>query len=283
MTLLLYGTALRDLHDDGMCPPVKGVNMRRKQNACDSNGGVHAERVTANMHDLTYGLKDFFREVFLDKDDIDYERRFDVRSLPLLVVAMAAGWLYSRDGNGFYACVSAIFAVSYTVYFIVNRGVYIVRLFRGENIFGKRRVRCMKYRGTIHSSVAGGLAKALEKFVDNDTLYAYIGGYGVPLLGTATMIAYDASHWLWLALVGGVLCVVYALYWLIYAFVAAHRALIAVLADRDRRLEQAGFSVGGMRRVGQLGRGTHGEGYGCVPLSAFIGGELVGGKAHSVP
>lgn len=96
-------------------PPVKGVNMRRKQNACDSNGGVHAERVTANMHDLTYGLKDFFREVFLDKDDIDYERRFDVRSLPLLVVAMAAGWLYSRDGNGFYACVSAIFAVSYTV------------------------------------------------------------------------------------------------------------------------------------------------------------------------
>lgn len=86
--------------------------MRRKQNACDSNGGVHAERVTANMHDLTYGLKDFFREVFLDKDDIDYERRFDVRSLPLLVVAMAAGWLYSRDGNGFYACVSAIFAVS---------------------------------------------------------------------------------------------------------------------------------------------------------------------------
>lgn len=75
MTLLLYGTALRDLHDDGMCPPVKGVNMRRKQNACDSNGGVHAERVTANMHDLTYGLKDFFREVFLDKDDIDYERR----------------------------------------------------------------------------------------------------------------------------------------------------------------------------------------------------------------
>lgn len=100
---------MRDLHDDGMCPPVKGVNMRRKQNACDSNGGVHAERVTANMHDLTYGLKDFFREVFLDKDDIDYERRFDVRSLPLLVVAMAAGWLYSRDGNGFYACVSAIF------------------------------------------------------------------------------------------------------------------------------------------------------------------------------
>lgn len=89
--------------------------MRRKQNACDSNGGVHAGRVTANMHDLTYGLKDFFREVFLDKDDIDYERRFDVRSLPLLVVAMAAGWLYSRDGNGFYACVSAIFAVSYTV------------------------------------------------------------------------------------------------------------------------------------------------------------------------
>lgn len=248
MTLLLYGTALRDLHDDGMCPPVKGVNMRRKQNACDSNGGVHAERVTANMHDLTYGLKDFFREVFLDKDDIDYERRFDVRSLPLLVVAMAAGWLYSRDGNGFYACVSAIFAVSYTVYFIVNRGVYIVRLFRGENIFGKRRVRCMKYRGTIHSSVAGGLAKALEKFVDNDTLYAYIGGYGVPLLGTATMIAYDASHWLWLALVGGVLCVVYALYWLIYAFVAAHRALIAVLADRDRRLEQAGYRMTVMRR-----------------------------------
>ena len=168
--------------------------------------------------------------------------------LPLLVVAMAAGWLYSRDGNGFYACVSAIFAVSYTVYFIVNRGVYIVRLFRGENIFGKRRVRCMKYRGTIHSSVAGGLAKALEKFVDNDTLYAYIGGYGVPLLGAATMIAYDASHWLWLALVGGVLCVVYALYWLIYAFVAVHRALIAVLADRDRRLEQAGYRMTVMRR-----------------------------------
>jgi len=136
--------------------------MRRKQNACDSNGGVHAERVTANMHDLTYGLKDFFREVFLDKDDIDYERRFDVRSLPLLVVAMAAGWLYSRDGNGFYACVSAIFAVSYTVYFIVNRGVYIVRLFRGENIFGKRRVRCMKYGLRVKMCVWLGVSRGLD-------------------------------------------------------------------------------------------------------------------------
>ena len=280
MTLLLYGTALRDLHDDGMCPPVKGVNMRRKQNACDSNGGVHAERVTANMHDLTYGLKDFFREVFLDKDDIDYERRFDVRSLPLLVVAMAAGWLYSRDGNGFYACVSAIFAVSYTVYFIVNRGAYIVRLFRGENIFGKRRVRCMKYRGTIHSSVAGGLAKALEKFVDNDTLYAYIGGYGVPLLGTATMIAYDASHWLWLALVGGVLCVVYALYWLIYAFVAAHRALIAVLADRDRRLEQAGYRMTVMRRDAKLASRTHDTVTGGLSYIAFIAQQQLEGKPY---
>lgn len=272
---------MRDLHDDGMCPPVKGVNMRRKQNACDSNGGVHAERVTANMHDLTYGLKDFFREVFLDKDDIDYERRFDVRSLPLLVVAMAAGWLYSRDGNGFYACVSAIFAVSYTVYFIVNRGVYIVRLFRGENIFGKRRVRCMKYRGAIHSSVAGGLAKALEKFVDNDTLYAYIGGYGVPLLGTATMIAYDASHWLWLALVGGVLCVVYALYWLIYAFVAAHRALIAVLADRDRRLEQAGYRMTVMRRDAKLASRTHDTVTGGLSYIAFIAQQQLEGKTLS--
>lgn len=250
---------------------VQGV----KQNTCDLNGGVHAERphaepVTANTHDLTHDLKDFFREVFLDKDDIDYERRFDVRSLPLLVVAMAAGWLYSRDGNGFYACVSAIFAVSYTVYFIVNRGVYIVRLFRGENLSGKEHVRCVKYRGMIHSSVAGRLTKALENFADNDALYAYIGGYGVPLLGTATMIAYDASHWLWLALIGGALCVVYALYWLMYAFVAAHRVLIAVLADRDRRLEQAGYRMMVMRRDTKLASKTHDTVTGGLSYIAFI-------------
>lgn len=72
------------------------------------------------MYDFIYGLKDFFCEVFFDKDDIDYECCFDVCFLLLLVVVMVVGWFYFCDGNGFYVCVSVIFVVFYIVYFIVN-------------------------------------------------------------------------------------------------------------------------------------------------------------------
>lgn len=68
----------------------------------------------------------------------------------------------------------------------------------------------------------------------------------------------------------GVLCVVYALYWLIYAFVAAHRALIAVLADRDRRLEQAGYRMTVMRRDAKLASRTHDTVTGGLSYIAFI-------------
>lgn len=110
-------------------------------------------------------------------------------------------------------------------------------LFCGENIFGKWCVRCMKYCGMIYLLVVGGLVKVLEKFVDNDMLYVYIGGYGVLLLGIVIMIVYDVLYWLWLVLVGGVLCVVYVLYWLIYVFVVVYWVFIVVFVDRDRRLE----------------------------------------------
>lgn len=95
------------------------------------------------------------------------------------------------------------------------------------------------------------------------------------------MIAYDASHWLWLALVGGVLCVVYALYWLIYAFVAAHRALIAVLADRDRRLEQTGYRMTVMRRDAKLASRTHDTVTGGLSYIAFIAQQQLEGKTLS--
>lgn len=79
----------------------------------------------------------------------------------------------------------------------------------------------------------------------------------------------------------GVLCVVYALYWLIYAFVAAHRALIAVLADRDRRLEQAGYRMTVMRRDAKLASRTHDTVTGGLSYIAFIAQQQLEGKTLS--
>lgn len=209
------------------------------------------------------GVRGFLHEVFLDKDDIEHERRFDCRSLPLIAVALAAGWLYSRDGNAAYACVSAVFAVAYAVYFVINRGTYIVHVIRGE--------RVIPDGGGADAKQPWNPAwlRMMASFIDNDIAYAFIGGYGIPLAGTAVMVVYGIYGWHWLAVLGIVLCVVYAAYWLCYAFIAMHRRLVEALCDRNSRLEQAQYRMSMMERDTMLASKTHDTVTGGLSYIAF--------------
>ena len=223
------------------------------------------EKAVATKRDSdSAGVRGFLHEVFLDKDDIEHERRFDCRSLPLVAVALAAGWLYSRDGNAAYACVSAVFAIAYAVYFIVNRGTYIVHVIRGERV--------------IPDSAGAGAKqpwnpawlRLMTSFIDNDIAYALIGGYGIPLAGTAVMVVYGIYGWHWLAVLGIALCIVYAAYWLCYAFVAMHRRLVDALRDRNSRLEQAQYRMSMMERDTMLASKTHDTVTGGLSYIAFV-------------
>ena len=223
------------------------------------------EKAAATKRDSdSAGVRGFLHEVFLDKDDIEHERRFDCRSLPLIAVALAAGWLYSRDGNAAYACVSAVFAIAYAVYFIVNRGAYIVHVIRGERV--------------IPDSAGAGAKqpwnpawlRLMTSFIDNDIAYVLIGGYGIPLAGTAVMVVYGIYGWHWLAVLGIALCIVYAAYWLCYAFVAMHRRLVDALRDRNSRLEQAQYRMSVMERDTMLASKTHDTVTGGLSYIAFI-------------
>ena len=223
------------------------------------------EKAVATKRDSdSAGVRGFLHEVFLDKDDIEHERRFDCRSLPLIAVALAAGWLYSRDGNAAYACVSAVFAIAYAVYFIVNRGTYIVHVVRGERV--------------IPDSAGAGAKqpwnpawlRLMTSFIDNDIAYALIGGYGIPLAGTAVMVVYGIYGWHWLAVLGIALCIVYAAYWLCYAFVAMHRRLVDALRDRNSRLEQAQYRMSMMERDTMLASKTHDTVTGGLSYIAFV-------------
>lgn len=207
------------------------------------------------------GVRGFLHEVFLDEDDIEHERRFDCRSLPLIAVALAAGWLYSRDGDGAYACVSAVFAVAYAVYFIVNRGAYIVHVIRGERVISDNTVAGAKQPWNP------AWLSMMASFIDNDIAYALIGGHGIPLAGTAVMVVYG---WRWLAVLGIVLCVVYAAYWLCYAFVAMHRRLVDALRDRNSRLEQAQYRMSMMERDTMFASKTHDTVTGGLSYIAFV-------------
>ena len=210
------------------------------------------------------GVRGLLHEVFLDKDDIEHERRFDCRSLPLIAVALAAGWLYSRDGNAVYACVSAVFAVAYAVYFIVNRGAYIVHVIRGERVISDNTVAGAKQPWNP------AWLSMMTSFIDNDIAYALIGGYGIPLAGTAVMVVYGIYGWHWLAVLGIALCVVYAAYWLCYAFVAMHRRLVDALRDRNSRLEQAQYRMSMMERDTMLASKTHDTVTGGLSYIAFV-------------
>ncbi len=215
------------------------------------------------------GVRGFLREVFLDKDDIEHERRFDCRSLPLIAVALAAGWLYSQDGNAAYACVSAVFAVAYAVYFIVNRGAYIVHVVRGERVIPDGIGTDAKQPWNP------AWLSMLASFIDNDTAYAIIGGYGIPLAGTAVMVVYGIYGWRWLAVLGIALCVVYAAYWLCYAFVVMHRRLVDALRDRNSRLEQAQYRMSMMERDTMLASKTHDTVTGGLSYIAFVAQQHV--------
>ncbi len=210
------------------------------------------------------GVRGFLHEVFLDKDDIEHERRFDCRSLPLIAVALAAGWLYSRYGNGAYACISVVFAVAYAVYFIVNRGTYIVHVIRGERVIPDNTVAGAKRPWNP------AWLKVLASSIDNDIAYALIGGYGIPLAGTAVMVVYGIYGWHWLAVLGIALCVVYAAYWLCYTFVAMHRRLVGALRDRNSRLEQAQYRMSMMERDTMLASKTHDTVTGGLSYIAFV-------------
>ena len=87
------------------------------------------------------GVRGFLRDVFLDPEDLEYERRFDMRSLPLAALALAAGFAYSRTGASWLAAVSAVCMAAYVVYFVVNRSAYVIRLVRGRGVLGGRARR----------------------------------------------------------------------------------------------------------------------------------------------
>lgn len=218
---------------------------------------------TAKRDPEPTGVRGFLREVFLDGDDIEHERRFDCKSLPLIAVALAAGWLYSRDGNVAYACVSAVFAAAYAVYFIANRGAYIVHVIRGERVVSGGNDT------GIRRSWNPVWLRAMTSFIDNDMVYAFIGGYGIPLVGTAIMVVYGIYGWRWLAIMGFILCIIYAAYWLCYVFVSVHRRMLAMLCDRNNRLEQAQYRMSMMERDNMLASKTHDTVTGGLSYIAF--------------
>ena len=67
------------------------------------------------------GVRGFLRDVFLDPEDLEYERRFDMRSLPLAALALAAGFAYSRTGASWLAAVSAVCMAAYVVDEILSK------------------------------------------------------------------------------------------------------------------------------------------------------------------
>lgn len=228
-----------------------------------SKQGMTEPVETANRDSGPTGVRGFLHEVFLDEDDIEHERRFDCRSLPLIAVALTAGWLYSRDGNVAYAYVSAVFAAAYAVYFIANRGAYIVHVIRGERVVSGGD-------GTgVRRSWNPAWLRAMASFIDHDMAYAFIGGYGIPLVGTAIMVVYGMYGWHWLMVFGVILCIIYAAYWLCYAFVSVHRGMLAMLRDRNNRLEQVQYRMSMMERDNMLASKTHDTVTGGLSYIAF--------------
>ena len=196
------------------------------------------------------GVRGFLRDVFLDPEDLEYERRFDMRSLPLAALALAAGFAYSRTGASWLAAVSAVCMAAYVVYFVVNRSAYVIRLVRGRGVLGGRARRT----GPVRSPA---WVRWLERVAGNDTAYALVGGYGVPVAGSVVVAVWSVTGWprlLWLA---AALAAVYAAYWLMMLFVRANRRLSGLLRDRETRLGEARSRMDRMRRDCELAGRTH--------------------------
>lgn len=208
-------------------------------------------------------MRGFLRDVFLDPEDLEYERRFDMRSLPLAALALAAGFAYSRTGASWLAAVSAVCMAAYVVYFVVNRSAYVIRLVRGRGVLGGRARRT----GPVRSPA---WVRWLERVAGNDTAYALVGGYGVPVAGSVVVAVWSVTGWprlLWLA---AALAAVYAAYWLMMLFVRANRRLSGLLRDRETRLGEARSRMDRMRRDCELAGRTHDTVAGGLSYIAFL-------------
>lgn len=209
------------------------------------------------------GVRGFLRDVFLDPENLEHERRFDMRSLPLAAVALAAGFAYSRTGASWLAVVAALAAAAYAAYFIVNRSVYVIRLVRGRSVLGDRP----RQTGPVRSPA---WVRWLERAADDDTAYALVGGYGVPLAGSAVVAVWSVTGWPWLWWLAAVLAAVYMAYWLMMLFVRANRRLAGLLRDRDARLDAARRRMDRMRRDRELAGRTHDTVAGGLAYIAFV-------------
>lgn len=209
------------------------------------------------------GVRGFLRDVFLDPEDLEHERRFDMRSLPLAAVALAAGFAYSRTGVSWLAALAAVCMAAYVVYFIVNRVAYMIRLVRGRGVLGGRA----RPAGPVRSPA---WVRWLERAAGDDTAYALVGGYGVPIAGSVVVAVWSATGWPWLLWLAGVLAVVYAAYWLMMLFVRANRRLSGLLRDRETRLGEARRRMDRMRRDRELAGRTHDTVAGGLSYIAFL-------------
>lgn len=208
------------------------------------------------------GIGGFLRDVFLDPDEVEHERRFDMRSLPLAVTALASGFAYSRTGLPWLAVIAALFAAAYTVYFVMNRTMYVIHTLRGENVLGRSRPSTMKG--------SPAWVRWLNHMVDDDRVYAVLGGYGVPLAGSAAMAIWSVTGQTWLLWLVGVLSVLYAVYWLATLFVGANRRLSGLLRDRESRLDEARRRMERMHRDRELAGRTHDTVAGGLSYIAFF-------------
>ena len=116
--------------------------------------------------------KGFWRELgdeLLDKEDLEHERRFDMRSLPLILLALVSGVVWSRTRQEWAMAVGACALAAYGAYFLWNRAVYVVRLLRGRNVLEKSA----KPRRSARVDTA--LVRRLTRLADDDRLYALVG------------------------------------------------------------------------------------------------------------
>lgn len=210
--------------------------------------------------------KGFWRELgdeLLDKEDLEHERRFDMRSLPLILLALVAGVVWSRTRQEWAMAVGACALAAYGAYFLWNRAVYVVRLLRGRNVLEKSA----KPRRSARVDTA--LVRRLTRLADDDRLYALVGAYGVPILGNLMVLVYGLTSWTWALWALVALAVVYGLYWLTVVFAKANRHLVSMVGERDARLREAGRRMAIMRRDNELASRTHDTVTGGLSYIAF--------------
>lgn len=217
-------------------------------------------------HETSQGRKGFwreFRDELFNSDDLEHERRFDIRSLPLILLALVAGFIWSRTHQEWALAVGACALAAYGVYFLCNRTVYIVRLLRGRSVLGDKSKA--HWRGTMDAA----WVRRLNRLADDDCLYAMVGAYGVPILGNLLILVYGLTGWMWALWALAPVAVVYGLYWLAVLFAKANRHLVSMVSERDARLREAGRRMAIMRRDNELASRTHDTVTGGLSYIAF--------------